>query len=150
MNHFKVPYTGLSMWPLLKKGDVVIVREGSQKIKMGDIILFHDGHELICHRKVSQNLTKGDRSKEFDPVLAHKPIGKIVAILRGKQYIELKKGEKVHPLTAFISKMSGRCSYNLGKKIIFLFLVASVYLAYFFYQKKFEENILAIKDHTLN
>jgi signal peptidase I len=78
----KIKYSGKSMWPFLKEGDLVSW-SASDNYQIGDVILFKDETEFIIHRIVkiqnSQYFTKGDRSLELDNLsLNHNQIlGKI-------------------------------------------------------------------------
>jgi signal peptidase I len=58
---------GNSMIPLIRKGDIVFVRvHSTDKLSLGDIVVFQRGVEYVTHRYLKDNgtmlLTKGDNS----------------------------------------------------------------------------------------
>ncbi len=45
--------TGFSMWPYLTGKEKLIIKKGSlSKIRLGDLVVYRAGEELICHRLV--------------------------------------------------------------------------------------------------
>lgn len=79
--------SGLSMAPLLKPGDSLLIRHGVGKIRIGDVIVFKASEKLLVHRVVSRRktregevlLAKGDRSRVFDePIVPGQVIGKVL------------------------------------------------------------------------
>lgn len=53
MNFFNT--TGYSMWPFLKQGERVIVKKVPlEELKIGDIILYRENGQLVCHRLVKK------------------------------------------------------------------------------------------------
>lgn len=86
----KTPYpmaaiTSGSMWPALKKGDMVFIKGVSSKndIQVGDIIVYKNPVGFTIHRVVTINentvITKGDANNVSDtPVTYDEIIGKTV------------------------------------------------------------------------
>lgn len=77
---------GSSMAPTFQDGDVITV-VGGQSCRIGEIILFDDGHGMVTHRVVAKFsdavITKGDSLKYLDkPVLTRNLLGKVVALER--------------------------------------------------------------------
>lgn len=78
--------TSGSMWPVLKKGDLVVIRGVSkQELAVGDIIVFKnpENHTLTIHRIVRMDAstltTKGDANfREDQPVPYENVVGKTV------------------------------------------------------------------------
>ncbi len=86
----RVPVRGSSMFPLLSTGDSVIVTS-PDNLKEGDIILFRDRENLVCHRLVRiinqegevYYITRGDALFSTDrPVMAKDVIGKVIDVER--------------------------------------------------------------------
>lgn len=72
-----------SMYPTLKKGDVVVVKLHNNKFKSGDIITFKDGKLYTTHRiktiKKDVYVTKGDSNNIYDdPIKSTSVVGKVV------------------------------------------------------------------------
>lgn len=56
----KIPVRGMSMFPFLLSGDVVLVRPvKDDDFKVGTIIVYKSGANLVLHRLVGQNKPKG-------------------------------------------------------------------------------------------
>jgi len=79
--------SGSSMWPTLKKGDLVAVRgvDGAEDLGVGDIIAFRHKDGLAVHRIMSIEgeviTTKGDANLEEDPpIYIEQVIGKIPTV----------------------------------------------------------------------
>jgi len=72
-----------SMYPELKKGDLVIIKLNQKDYKVGDIITFQDDYFYTTHRLVEINntmyTTKGDNNNTNDkPISKTKVIGKVI------------------------------------------------------------------------
>ncbi len=81
---------GTSMNPLINSGDKLFVIK-TNRIKLGDIVVFVSGKKLVSHRvirkKKSLILTKGDNVPFVDGyTMEHTIIGKLIEI-RGNNYI---------------------------------------------------------------
>ncbi|MFT6070226.1 MAG: signal peptidase I [Bacteriovoracaceae bacterium] len=59
-----VPFSGMSMFPLLKDGDLILIENLEKEVLLGDIILFKDSQngEFVVHRVIKEDplITKGD------------------------------------------------------------------------------------------
>jgi signal peptidase I len=82
---FKV--TGNCMWPMIQKGDWVIVEPilTDPGIQIGEIVLMDRGVDFVIHRLVSINncevITQGDWSRSPDPPMKREKIlGKVIQI----------------------------------------------------------------------
>ena len=75
------PFSGNSMWPLLRDGDEVLFDEVTSDIITGDIILFRDSSEFVVHRvsKLSPFTTKGDWSCANE----EHPMSNVFGIIKG-------------------------------------------------------------------
>lgn len=79
--------TSGSMWPSLKRGDLILIKgvEGKNDIKIGDIVVFKNPKGFTIHRVVEMKdttlVTKGDANNVNDnPVSYDELIGKTVNI----------------------------------------------------------------------
>ncbi len=71
--------TSQSMWPALKKGDLVFVKQiDRDKLKKGDIIVYSQERSFIIHRVIEKNvnsvIAKGDASIEQDQPVTYDQI----------------------------------------------------------------------------
>ena len=87
-DYFTVRVRSLSMHPVLKNGDLVLVRK-TKNVRRGDIVIFKRKNFLIIHRVVIRLgrfvITRGDNQKKFDsPILVDKIIGKVVAVMKSE------------------------------------------------------------------
>jgi len=79
--------TSSSMWPALKKGDLVFIKGELSKedIAIGDIIVYENKLGFTIHRVISKNdetvITKGDANNTNDaPVVYEEIVGKAVFV----------------------------------------------------------------------
>ena len=78
--------TSSSMWPALKQGDLVLIKNVKQnQLKIGDIIVYKNEQGFTIHRIVRLNkenlITKGDANNVEDkPVDYKEVIGRVVNI----------------------------------------------------------------------
>ncbi len=80
-----------SMYPHIRKGDMVIVKKGNENLNIGDIIEYKQGNILIIHRIINIKntrdgkiyITKGDNNKNPDSVgiNEYQVNGKIVTVI---------------------------------------------------------------------
>lgn len=77
--------TSSSMWPALKKGDIVFIKgiSGKDSFKIGDIVVYRNERGFTIHRVVeireSTFVTKGDANTAKDePIAYEKLVGKTV------------------------------------------------------------------------
>lgn len=82
--------TSSSMWPVLKRGDIVFIKgvSGKDDIKMHDIVVFDNGRGFTIHRvvklKESTLITRGDANNLDDaPVKYEQVVGKAVTWSNG-------------------------------------------------------------------
>ncbi len=90
--------SGMSMLPLIKDGDSVLIRHTREGIGVGSIVAFRNDQKVIVHRviKIEKGdgktafLTKGDFNLKTDhPFHEDMLIGKVIAINRGGRQINL-------------------------------------------------------------
>ena len=91
--------TSRSMEPFIRFGDDVVIKKvASMDIIIGDVILFEKGNAFCTHRlihtkkkdDITHYITKGDKLIGFDvPITEDKIVGKVCAIERKKQLIDL-------------------------------------------------------------
>ena len=90
-NYFGYTYFEIasnSMYPKLKKGDVVIIKLDCDTYKVGDIITFKDENMYTTHRlKLKDNnqyITKGDANNtEDNPISSSSIVGKVIFKITG-------------------------------------------------------------------
>ena len=84
---------GNSMSPLLKKGDIAVIRSGKESLKTGDIILYIQGEKQILHRIIKIEplfyLVAGDHCVTLEKVAKQQIVGKMEFVLR--------EGKKIFP-----------------------------------------------------
>jgi len=81
---------GFSMWPFIKTGEKLIVRRiPLENFKIGDIVLYRESNQIVCHRLVkkiqgeSLFYVRGDNSPfSSEPVIAQMLLGKAIGVLR--------------------------------------------------------------------
>jgi signal peptidase I len=93
-----IPISGDSMLPLIRHGDRVRLKYGTDGIERGEVIVFRQGQGLVAHRVLSSAagdsglhfLTKGDNVLRADsPVAADDVLGRVLAIKRGARQMSL-------------------------------------------------------------
>ena len=92
-----------SMSPLIRSNDKVVVEKcNPEKLVSGEMIVFNIGTDLCTHRYIVRReksgiieyITKGDRFFKFDPpVTENKIVGKVTAITRQGEQIDLNRGK---------------------------------------------------------
>ncbi len=81
----KTPYpmasiTSGSMWPELKKGDLVLIKgiDSKEQIQIGDIVVYKNEKGFTIHRVIKMNeetlVTKGDANNVEDTAIAYDEI----------------------------------------------------------------------------
>jgi signal peptidase I len=82
--------TSQSMWPALKRGDIVLIRGPRHDgVRPGMIVVYQDaqGSGMIIHRVVkivgSEIVTKGDANDGEDEPVAESDVAGVVAAIRG-------------------------------------------------------------------
>ncbi len=91
----RLKVTGWSMLPTIWPGDTLVIeRVGSDKICVGDIVLFNREHRIFAHRVTGKSpagdrtmLTRGDAMPQSDPPVSNQDLlGRVSLIMRdGKQ-----------------------------------------------------------------
>ena len=72
--------TSSSMWPSLKKGDLVLIKgiQDKKEIKIGDIIVYENPRGFTIHRviKTGENtlITKGDANNSSDSAIRYEDV----------------------------------------------------------------------------
>jgi len=85
---FSFTVTSWSMFPTIHQGDVLTI-ESSDRICVGDVIVFVLSGALVCHRVTSMQAdgvlcTRGDAANQEDaPIRLHHVIGRVSAVQRG-------------------------------------------------------------------
>jgi signal peptidase I len=104
---FRFKVTGNCMWPLIQKGDWVLVEPvlTDPGIQTGDIVLMDRGVEFVVHRLIKINdseiITHGDLSRFPDPTMKREKIlGKVILIEKGWCRVRLK-----NPIFHFINRI---------------------------------------------
>jgi hypothetical protein len=114
LRHFTLLFTGYSMYPFLKPGDLLVVREiSSNSLRIGDIVLASDAkkrymvHRLVKILSPNKGVLKGDSMLKPDPepVELSTLTGKVIGFIRGKQLVILSTGLRsgLNKLYAFFS-----------------------------------------------
>ncbi|MFH0798816.1 MAG: S26 family signal peptidase [Pseudomonadota bacterium] len=89
---------GFSMWPFIKQGERLIIREAPiGDLKVGDIILYRAGEKFVCHRLVRRAkegsgyrlYARGDTSGTAECVSPDRCLGKVVGILKNGTVVNL-------------------------------------------------------------
>ena len=93
-----LPVRGMSMLPLLREGDYLLLAHGNRDIRRGDIVVFQRPDGLIAHRVLQildresgrALLTKGDYVSGIDPqIAAEELLGRVLAVRRGERQMRL-------------------------------------------------------------
>ena len=102
-----VPLKGISMNPLLREGDLVLIEKIENEVQEGDILLFKDSisGEFISHRVIQRNplLTKGDWAIQSDLVKREEVFARVVGFSRNDKLYHFRKGA-LFKLYCLISK----------------------------------------------
>ena len=82
-NEAEISVEGVSMEPVLYKGDMLHIKKGSYSL--GDILVFpYKNGELLVHRYIGERLgrllCKGDNSFRIEDIAAKDVIGKVVGL----------------------------------------------------------------------
>jgi signal peptidase I len=115
----RVPVSGMSMYPLLRRGRRVALGPVSGGIGYGDVVVYFLGEKLVVHRVVGIKegpegrifQTKGDSSLLLDayPLPEGEVLGKVIAVEMGRETIRLQS----RAWRAAGCLIAG-CSYCLG------------------------------------
>jgi len=117
---------GTSMLPLVRPGDVALVRQASlENVRCGDVVLFKRENHLVVHRIVEKRGTleaaeffaKGDAHPHSDGRVEEKELlGRVVRLYRGGKRIDLEAPGHL-ALGLLISQLSlrSRAWYPIAK-----------------------------------
>lgn len=111
----RVPIVGSSMFPLFRKGDVIIIEPVDiEQIVLGDIIVYQREDKIFAHRLVKRYIdngkttfmTKGDTFSECDkPFFSEDVLGRVSATERKGQLLRINSG-LYGALNSFCAKIS--------------------------------------------
>ena len=110
----RLTVAGTSMAPLLCQGDVILVRLGGIRPRLGDVVVRRQSGALVVHRVVKivgeHVVTKGDASLTPDPPAALDDILGVVTALEGALSVDLTRGtwRVANPILAVYSHLVGR------------------------------------------
>ena len=114
-------YTGRSMHPFLKEGDIIIIAANPaiDQLLLGDIIIYHRYGKYIIHRFLGKEdqdgqglrlTVKGDNADVFDkPIAMADVVGQAIGVKRGDQYLDLRRqsSRRIAAVVAILSKLEG-------------------------------------------
>ena len=98
--------TSGSMWPILKTGDIVLIKKiPKEDIKVGDIVVWQNAKGFTIHRvaKLDQDTltTKGDANFTDDPLVKYEEVIGRTVYLSGNKPLRI-------PYFGFISVFAGQ------------------------------------------
>ena len=109
--------TGRSMLPLIRPGDRLLVGFGEQEARLGDVIIFRHGGQVVAHRVVGGRrrdgvrrlIAKGDNEPlATEDVAPSELLGVVRAIDRGSRGLSTRGlGGVAGGLTARVSRIGG-------------------------------------------
>lgn len=85
-HNVRVTLRGMSMFPMLMKGDIVVVAPvGYDQLRKGDIVVFESDSILVAHRLIRKKngsvLTRGDGNRKYDGSIPFEKIkGKVIKV----------------------------------------------------------------------
>ncbi len=83
---FRMRMMGVSMLPIFREGDELIVEPQPESIRVGDVVVYRRAGRSVVHRVVGMRrsggekllMRKGDRVRSFDPALPlHMILGRV-------------------------------------------------------------------------
>lgn len=96
---FWLPVQGNSMLPLIRAGDLLVVKRSAANPQQGEVWAFRRGDGLIAHRVLRvfpeeagsmSYLARGDHATAPDPIFGKEEVvGRVVAIRRGERQMRL-------------------------------------------------------------
>lgn len=150
MKKFWINHKGLSMSPLLKDGDKILIDQNAiEDLKCGDIILFLDqsSKELTLHRLIDFPLkTKGDLNlcAEMNPL--ESCLGKAVGYRRNELYKTLPIADStMSKCYLYLSKLRLK-GFFLRKSSRYLLFVVTFIFEFYSEKTKLDHN----EEHLLN
>ncbi len=111
----ELPVFGLSMFPSILPGDVVLIKPLEiSKLKLGDVVFFQRGRQLVFHRLVKFNhhhdfyLTKGDGLFRFDEAFSSDQLLAVaVKQSRNNSEIKLLRRQWFNKFMVFVTPLTG-------------------------------------------
>ncbi len=112
--------TGFSMWPFLKAGEKLLIKETpTEKLKIGDIVIYRAGSQLVCHRLIKKIrereryllYVRGDSSVSSPESITEEMfLGKAMGIIRNGKIITLNqmKGQLINRLIVLVAPSVSR------------------------------------------
>ena len=87
-----MPMVGLSMWPLLRAGDLIQVAFGETALHKNDLCVFQQNGQIIAHRVMGLGendtlLTRGDHVTQFDEVVRSAEIYGLIRARKRNKHI---------------------------------------------------------------
>lgn len=120
----EIEFKGISMSPLLKEGDKLLVDIKSDKFTLGDIIVIMDKeHELLCHRVIQTSplQTKGDRNLYIDQ--AKSIVGVVTHIKKKSNLISLNTNLLWKSIQAYLCRMNNHKNEFRKIPLLILFIM---------------------------
>lgn len=117
----QVSVRGMSMFPLLMKGDVVLVKPVTyEALRKGDIVVFKRNNIWVAHRLVRKsggNLqTKGDGNRSVDPTLPYSSVkGVVVKMMQSRWWLARWSTKWPGRALAYTSVITGPIFWLLGR-----------------------------------
>ena len=104
-SHFVLPFSGYSMYPLIKPGDRLVAKPApAHTLRVGDIVAIqgpNNGHAMV-HRLINvspdgKGMTKGDAmlKPDHEQVALSMVRGRVEAIIRGRRLIPISTGPEL-------------------------------------------------------
>jgi hypothetical protein len=116
----RLTVSGFSMVPLLCPGDVVVVRLGQVRPRLGDVVVRRQGDALVVHRVVQVTgehiITKGDATLSHDPSVSSDEILGVVIAIEGDISMDLTRRawRVLNPILAAYSRLAARVWWGLS------------------------------------
>ena len=105
---YEINFSGQSMMPFISPGDALLVEKNISDPQVGDVILLHDGNELLAHRiceiKGNKVTTKGDRSCNIEVLKRDEIVARVTQIKKESgNIVKLKDQKRLMRFMAYIS-----------------------------------------------
>lgn len=117
----RVSVRGMSMFPLLLKGDVVLVRPVTyEALRKGDIVVYERNGIWVAHRLVRKTegklLTQGDANRLMDAALPFSKVkGVVVKVAQSRLWLASWATNWPGRALAYTSVVSGPAFWLLGR-----------------------------------
>jgi len=137
MQSYSLPFTGLSMLPLIIDQDEVIVNFSKTEVEVGDIVIIRLDQELVVHRLVQtgqRNILKGDRSLHFDEISLKDILGKVEGFIRNqKTYRWGPTGHILKKYVAYCSRKTQKEYPSIIRRFFYLLIFLLIQVASLFF-----------------